>query len=119
MGTNIQQNDITNSLLSTVQLMADSSAQAKEATLVIEAEIVAVVDEGLGTYVVKYLKNKFNATAPNTEITYSINLELPGEYYDFTVDVVNKGTMDAKVSEVNNNQLTEEQQKYLSYQVTY
>ena len=66
----IQQNDITNSLLSTVQIMADSSAQAKEATLVVEAEVVEIIDEGLGTYTVNYLGNKFEATTAHTEIKY-------------------------------------------------
>ena len=72
MSENIQQNDITNAMLESVQLLADHSAQTKEATLVVEAEIVKVVDEGLGTYTVKYLNNKFNATAAHTEITYKV-----------------------------------------------
>lgn len=32
-----------------------------------------------------------------TEITYEIDLEQPGDFYEFTVDVVNKGSIDAMV----------------------
>lgn len=53
------------------------------------------------------------------EITYTVNLNTPGEFYEFTVNIVNAGTLDAMVSEVNNTQLTEEQKKYLTYDVKY
>ena len=53
------------------------------------------------------------------EITYTVNLNTPGEFYEFTVDIVNAGTLDAMVSEINNTQLTEEQKKYLAYDVKY
>ena len=66
------QNDVANALTEAMQTIAESNAQAKEATLVVEAEIVEIVDEGLGTYIVKYLGNKFNATTAHTEITYEI-----------------------------------------------
>ena len=31
-------------------------------------------------------------------ISYSVTLDQPGDYYEFTVDVVNEGTIDAKLS---------------------
>ena len=55
----------------------------------------------------------------NSEIVYSVNLTTPGEFYEFTVDVVNRGNLDAMVNEVNNHKLTAEQEKYLSYKATY
>lgn len=55
----------------------------------------------------------------NSEIRYSVNLTTPGEFFEFNVDVVNSGSIDAMVSEVNSQQLTTEQEKYLSYKVTY
>ena len=67
------QNDVTNALTTAIQTIAESNAQAKEATLTIEAKIVEKVDEGLGTYIVEYLGNKFEATAAHTEITYEID----------------------------------------------
>lgn len=54
-----------------------------------------------------------------SEITYCVNLSVPGEFYEFTVDVTNAGTEDAIVSEVNGNRLTSQQEKYLSYEVMY
>ena len=55
----------------------------------------------------------------NSEIDFDVNLNVPGEFYEFTVDITNAGTMDAMVSEINNNQLTDNQKRYLSYEVTY
>ena len=34
------------------------------------------------------------------KVEYEVNLNTPGEYYEFTVDVVNGGTIDAKLSEL-------------------
>ena len=66
------QNDVTNALTSAIQTIAESKVQSKEATLVIEAEIVEVIDEGLGTYKIKYLGNQFEATTAHTEVAYQI-----------------------------------------------
>ena len=33
-------------------------------------------------------------------VTFSVNLELPGDYYEFTVDAVNKGTIDAIITDI-------------------
>ena len=55
----------------------------------------------------------------NLEITYSVNLNLPGEFYEFTVDVVNSGSIDAMVNNVSINELSAEQKRYVSYDVTY
>lgn len=55
----------------------------------------------------------------STEITYQINLDTPGQFYEFTVDVENSGSIDAMLDEVLSTTLTSEQQRYLSYSVTY
>lgn len=56
-----------------------------------------------------------------TEITYAVTLEKPGDFYEFTVDVKNGGTINAKIAEngVQNTELTTEQAKYAKYTVTY
>ncbi len=41
-----------------------------------------------------------------TIVEYSIILPKPGDYYDFTVDAVNEGTIDAMVKYVSNSGLT-------------
>lgn len=69
---NTTQNQVTDALTEAIKTIADSSVQSKNATLTIEAEIVDVIDEGLGTYTVKYLGNKFEATTAHTEVTYQI-----------------------------------------------
>ena len=38
-----------------------------------------------------------------TEMTYTINFTKPGDFFEFTVDIVNKGTIDAMVDVVSNN----------------
>jgi hypothetical protein len=71
MGT-MTQNEVTNALTEAIQTISQSNANAKEATLVVEAEITKVIDAGIGTYKVKYLGNIFEATTAHTEIEYSI-----------------------------------------------
>ena len=65
------------------------------------------------------------ATAPTvsgtstSELTWSANLAAPGDFFEFTVDVTNAGTVDAMIADAINTTLTEEQAKYLTYTVTY
>lgn len=54
-----------------------------------------------------------------TTINYEIILEKPGDFYEFTVDMVNAGTIDAMISEILKEGLTAEQEKYISYTVDY
>ena len=57
--------------------------------------------------------------ATKTAVNYSVSLLKPGDSYSFTVDVVNAGTIDARLSGLVKSNLTTEQKKYLSYTVTY
>lgn len=54
-----------------------------------------------------------------TEITYEIELDTPGQFYEFTADVKNSGSINAVLDEVLSTTLTTEQQRYLLYSVTY
>ena len=74
------------------------------------------------------VKNENNVTAVveptisnQTEINYSVNLEQPGDFYEFTVEVVNAGTLNAVIDTdgVENTILTPEQDVYANYTVTY
>ena len=62
-----------------------------------------------------------SATITNnaTLVNFNVSLENPGDFYEFTVDVVNKGTIDAMVSSLVNTGISAEQQKFLTYTVTY
>ena len=54
-----------------------------------------------------------------TLIEYTVTLAEPGDFYEFTVDMVNKGTIDAMISEVLKEGLSSDQEKYIEYTATY
>ena len=56
----------------------------------------------------------------DTTVEFAATLEEPGDFYEFTVDVVNSGTMDAMIDGFTiSPELTSDQEKYLEYKVTY
>ena len=60
-----------------------------------------------------------DATTKST-VNFNVMLNLPGDFYEFTVDVVNKGTIDAMIESITKTpELTAEQQKYLNYIIEY
>ena len=58
-----------------------------------------------------------------TSLTWAVNMDTPGQYYEFNVDVVNGGTIDAMVSTATNeivtSALTNEQKAYLDDTIKY
>ena len=51
---------------------------------------------------------------------FELILDKPGDFYEFYVDVVNRGTIDAMInSVVKTPDLTEEQKKYINYTIEY
>lgn len=55
-----------------------------------------------------------------TTVNFSTKLEVPGDFYEFTIDVVNDGTIDAMIeSIVKTPTLTTAQAKYLKYEIEY
>ena len=55
-----------------------------------------------------------------TTATFSTTLTTPGDFYEFTIDVVNDGSIDAMIDGVSKTPtLTEAQAKYLNYIVEY
>ena len=54
-----------------------------------------------------------------TTVSFHVNLKKPGDYYEFTVDAVNAGTIDAMINTFTHFDLTEDQLKYLETSVTY
>ena len=64
-------------------------------------------------------------TAPTTSgtstttLTWAVNLQTPGDFYEYNVDVKNDGTIDAMIGSLSNTSLTTNQAKYLNYSVTY
>ena len=64
-------------------------------------------------------------TAPTTSgtstttLTWVVSMDTPGQFYEYTVDVKNDGTIDAMLGSLSNTTLTTNQSKYLNYKVTY
>ena len=53
-------------------------------------------------------------------LSFSTTLNMPGDFYEFTVDVVNGGSIDAMIDKVTKTpELTADQAKYLKYEVSY
>lgn len=56
----------------------------------------------------------------SSNATFNATLNVPGDFYEFTIDVVNDGTIDAMIESIMKNPtLSETQAKYLNYIVTY
>ena len=56
----------------------------------------------------------------NSTMDFSTTLNMPGDFYEFTVDVVNSGSIDAMIENfIKNPELDASQKKYLNYEVTY
>ena len=57
-----------------------------------------------------------------TTVSYTVTLEKPGDYYEFTVDAVNAGTIDAMIETIDsklNGVTMEEAPAYLDYGISY
>ena len=55
----------------------------------------------------------------SAEITgINVSLSIPGDKVTYTVDLVNKGTINAKIDNIEKTVLTSEQQRYLTFKVT-
>ena len=54
-----------------------------------------------------------------TSINYSVLLSRPGDYYEFSVDVVNAGTLSGKISLVNVQGITSAAEPYLESSIKY
>lgn len=52
-----------------------------------------------------------------TSVTFDVTLESIGDYYGFSIDIKNDGTLNAMVDNISMTELTEVQQKYLTYEV--
>jgi len=55
----------------------------------------------------------------NTDFTFAVTLDKPGDFYEATVNVINDGTFDAKLTALTMSTLDAAQAKYLTYTVTY
>lgn len=73
---------------------------------------------------VKVTNGSISGTTPSittpTTATFSTTLNMPGDFYEFTIDVVNDGSIDAMIDGVSKTPtLTTTQAKYLNYIIEY
>ena len=54
-----------------------------------------------------------------TSLDYTVLLDLPGDFYEFTVEAKNAGTIDAMIDSITMTTLETDVAKYLSYTATY
>lgn len=99
----------------TSSLNINGTGSIKNPTWDIHFENVQVNDESVtaSTPVIDSLK---------TTVTYSVHLTKPGDFYEFTVDVVNAGTIDAMIDSISsqlNDVEIESLPSYLEYDVKY
>ena len=57
--------------------------------------------------------------ARKTTVDFGVQLDVPGDFYMFNVDIVNKGDRDAKIYDIFKTELTEAQSKYFKFDVYY
>ena len=62
--------------------------------------------------------SKIEETKSAEIIGINVSLSTPGDKVTYTVDLVNKGTINAKIDNIEKTVLTSEQQKYLTFKVT-
>ena len=78
---------------------------------------VPIVTQGSVTNTAPTRTNDTNDPA-YTKLVWTINLNLPGDYYEFTVDAVNNGSIDAMITGINNT-VSPSLSPYIKYTVTY
>lgn len=61
----------------------------------------------------------FPTITDKTTVECSIELETPGDFYEFTVDAVNDGTIDAMIDSIEMTQFNEDVLKLFDYTVSY
>ena len=62
---------------------------------------------------------KVTSADGEVKVEWAVTLYKPGDFYEFTVDAENDGTVDARLSEVSVKGITTDQQAYATYSVTY
>jgi len=103
----------------TTTLMINGNSTIKKATWDIH---FANVDVKTGSVLIDTTKGEQAATITDTAATiidYTISLQQPGDFYEFTVDAVNGGSLDAAISVEPTITDISEHSKYLSYTVIW
>ena len=116
-------------MLLAIALISVSTLTIVYAALSVTLNITGTADISAATWDVHLDNVKLNsksvtATAPTitngTTATFSTSLTTPGDFYEFTIDVVNNGSIDAMIDGITKTPtLTTAQAKYLNYIIEY
>ena len=60
-----------------------------------------------------------SSTVNDTDFAFTVTLDKPGDFYEATINVVNDGSINAKLKKITMSSLTTDQAKFLAYTVTY
>ena len=68
--------------------------------------------------------NTPTVTENDTKVSFAANLKQPGDFYEFTVDAINAGTVDAMIDDIkttikDSNEQVTTLPNYISFEVTY
>lgn len=86
---------------------------------------------GASSWNVKFLKDTYSEspssvtvaeddlTISETSMSYKITLAEPGDFYEFTINAENAGTFDAVLKSITLSELSEDEKKYLTYELSY
>ena len=100
----------------TSNLTINGASLLKKATWDVHFENVQVKD---GSVTGEQVTQEPEIDTDRTTVSFHVNLKKPGDYYEFTVDAVNAGTIDAMIDNYSDLELTAAQQKYLETSITY
>ena len=78
---------------------------------------VPVVSEGSVSSVIPD-RTHDDGDPENTKLIWTVDLSLPGDFYEFTVDAVNAGSLDAMITDIDNS-VSPTLPSYIKYEVTY
>ena len=98
----------------TSNLTINGASLLKKATWDVHFENVQVKD---GSVTGEQVTQEPEIDTNKTTVNFHVNLKKPGDYYEFTVDAVNAGTIDAMINTYTEFYLTEDQLKYLETSV--
>ena len=59
-----------------------------------------------------------DGTVENAQLTWTADLDLPGDFYEFTIDAVNAGSIDAMITNITPT-IPQDLASYINYSVTY
>ena len=103
----------------TTTLVINGESTIKKAVWDIHFTNVKTQDGSVSVNIANGEKIAYIPNTDETKVEYKVVLKKPGDFYEFTVDVVNSGTLDAKISSNPTLIGTDNYDKYVEYTVVW